>query len=131
MNKRQAIKEARECADSVIEQLERIARGWDKGRWRNDMREVERNPSNTIRALIRADVEHAFNVARQVYQVPMLVAADVRGAREANHRAVSYARRANAAAGEYSRHRLDDMTLAARETRDEFMAQARQRKAGQ
>lgn len=69
MNKRQAIKEAREAANAVIEQLERIAKGWDKGSHRDDMREVDRNPNNTIRQQIRGHVDHAFALSRQFSEV--------------------------------------------------------------
>lgn len=64
MNKRQAIKEVRECANAVIDQLERIAKGWDKGSHRDDMPEVSRNASNTTRQLIRGHVGHAFELAQ-------------------------------------------------------------------
>ena len=69
MNKRQAIKEVREAANAVIEQLERIAKGWDKGRHRSDMREVDRNSGNTIRQQMRDHVDHAFNLSRQFAEV--------------------------------------------------------------
>jgi hypothetical protein len=49
MTKRQAIAEVRAEANAIIEQLERRARGWDKGRWRDDMRDVECNAAGTHR----------------------------------------------------------------------------------
>lgn len=69
MTKRQAIKEVRECADAVIEQAERIAKGWDKGNHRSNLREVDRNAGNTIRQEIKFHVYHAFALSRQFAEV--------------------------------------------------------------
>lgn len=63
MDKRAARQQIIEAADAIIEQRERQARGWDAGAWRSDMREVERNAGNTIRAQIRGHVEAAMIAA--------------------------------------------------------------------
>jgi hypothetical protein len=63
MTKRQAIAEVRAEANAIIEQLERRARGWDQGRWRNDMRAVERNGANTIAATLEWRAGYAFSLA--------------------------------------------------------------------
>ena len=65
MTKRQAIAEVRSEADAIIEQLERRAKGWDRGLWRDDMRNVDCNFSNTIGATIRRSVAHAFALSAQ------------------------------------------------------------------
>lgn len=65
MTKRQAIREVRECADALIEQSERRARGFDRGTWRDDVRPVDRNASNTIRANARFYVGVAFDLSRR------------------------------------------------------------------
>ena len=65
MTKRQAIRRVRECADALIEQAERRARGWDRGAWRDDVRPVDRNASNTIRANARFHVGVAFELSRR------------------------------------------------------------------
>ena len=60
--RRQAIAETRACADALIEQAERFAKGWDVGRaYRQD---------DTLRLLTiaqarRLHVEIAFNLSRQ------------------------------------------------------------------
>ena len=65
MTRRQAITEARDCANAVIEQLERHAKGWDRGMWRQDMREVDRNHRNTIRATVAMNVGRAFELSKE------------------------------------------------------------------
>lgn len=60
MTKRLAISVARLCAENIIEQLERIDRGWDKGVYRDDDA-VRVMP--IIRAL-RRDSDLAFRLAK-------------------------------------------------------------------
>ena len=59
-NKRAAVAAVRAEANAIIEQNERRARGFDLGVWRDDMRQVERNAGNTIRATIARSSEFAF-----------------------------------------------------------------------
>lgn len=61
ITKRQAIRIARKCADSLIEQLERRAKGWDKGRYRDD----DAVRICTIRQSMELDVAEAFHLSRQ------------------------------------------------------------------
>lgn len=63
MDKRTARRQVIEAANAIIEQRERQARGWDVGAWRADMRPVERNAGNTIRAQVRGHVEAALIAA--------------------------------------------------------------------
>lgn len=63
MTKRQAIKEVRQAADAIIEQAERRAKGWDKGFWRDDERDCNRQPATTISRTIEWHVNYAFSVA--------------------------------------------------------------------
>lgn len=63
MNRRQAIAEVRAEANALIEQLERRARGFDRGMWRDDVRTVDRNARNTIRATTHRSVAHAFELS--------------------------------------------------------------------
>lgn len=65
MTRRQAIAHARAEADAIIEQNERRARGWDQGAWRDDMRPVERNAGNTIRATTQWSSDYAFSLSAQ------------------------------------------------------------------
>lgn len=58
--KRAAIAAAREEANAIIEQAERRARGWDRGMWRDDVRPVDRNTGNTIRATVARGSAFAF-----------------------------------------------------------------------
>lgn len=46
----QAAKEIRAIADTIIDQRARWLAGWDKGRWNDHMRIVDRNEHNTIEA---------------------------------------------------------------------------------
>jgi hypothetical protein len=59
MTRRQAIRFARECADAIIEQRTRQARGWDKGRYRDD----DTWRRYTIKQDMRMYAELAFGVA--------------------------------------------------------------------
>lgn len=61
MNKRQAIKEVRACADSVIEQLTRFDKGWDKGMYRDD----DVLWFMPIKRAMRLTVADAFKLAKQ------------------------------------------------------------------
>lgn len=63
--RRQAIAAVRAEADGIIEQLERRARGFDRGTWRDDVREVDRRWTNTIRATMRRSVAFAFALSRK------------------------------------------------------------------
>jgi hypothetical protein len=65
MTKRQAIAEVRDCADAIIEQAERRAKGWDRGAWRDDERIVDRSSRNTIAARIGVNVSRAFYLSAQ------------------------------------------------------------------
>lgn len=64
MNKRQAIREAQQAADAVIEQRERQAKGWDKGLYRSD----DTMRLWTIEQGVKMEVEHAFALSRQFAQ---------------------------------------------------------------
>lgn len=68
LTKNQAAREARQSADAVIEQLTRWSKGWDKGQHSDNMRDVDRNKSNTIAANIRLEVNHAFTLSAQYGQ---------------------------------------------------------------
>lgn len=63
MTRNQAAALVRDCANGLIDQLEREAKGWDKGEWRSDTRVVARNQSNTIAALKRELVRVAYAAA--------------------------------------------------------------------
>jgi hypothetical protein len=56
MTKRQAIAEARAEANAIIEQQERIARGWDRGAYRSD----DTLRQWTIRETLAMHSAHAF-----------------------------------------------------------------------
>lgn len=58
--KRLAISVARLCAENIIEQLERIDRGWDKGVYRDD----DTLRFMTIKQALRRDADLAFRLAR-------------------------------------------------------------------
>lgn len=58
--RRAAIAIVREEANAVIAQLERRARGWDKGPWRDDELTVNCNARTTVAARIRESVALAF-----------------------------------------------------------------------
>ena len=61
--KRAAIAAVRAEADALIEQAERRAKGYDRGLWRDDMRPVDCNASNTIRANTAFAVAVAFELS--------------------------------------------------------------------
>lgn len=61
--KRAAIAAVREEANALIEQAERRARGFDRGMWRDDVRTVDRNSSNTIRATVARSVAFSFELS--------------------------------------------------------------------
>lgn len=64
ITKRQAIKEVRECANAAIEQMERQARGLDKGIYRDD--QVDRSSIHySIKAVMRRNSRYAFQLAAQ------------------------------------------------------------------
>jgi hypothetical protein len=58
-SRRQAIRMVKECANAVIEQRERQAKGWDKGRYRDD----DAHCLYTIKESIKANVDAAFALA--------------------------------------------------------------------
>lgn len=62
-SKRAAIAAVREEANALIEQAERKARGFDRGMWRDDMRTVDCNARNTIRATVARSVAVAFELS--------------------------------------------------------------------
>jgi O-phosphoseryl-tRNA(Cys) synthetase len=59
MTKRQAISEVRALADACIEQMERVARGWDKGDRRDDDLSVR------VSATLSVNAQEAMWIARQ------------------------------------------------------------------
>lgn len=61
MTKQQAINAVRNCANYIIEQRTRQARGWDQGKYRDDdcMR------TQSIAQTVREESHYAFNLARQ------------------------------------------------------------------
>lgn len=64
MNKRQAIREAQQAANAVIEQRERQAKGWDTGLYRSD----DTMRLWTIEQGVKMEVEYAFALSRQFAQ---------------------------------------------------------------
>lgn len=65
MTRNQAVKEARECADSIIEQRTRQAKGWDRGEYRDDMRDVDRIWHLPIEAAMHCTARRAFELSKQ------------------------------------------------------------------
>lgn len=65
MNKNQAAREVRQCADALIEQLERLDKGWDQGRYRDDTCAVDRNWGNSINYRMDYFVNRAFALSRE------------------------------------------------------------------
>lgn len=65
ITKRQAMREVRANADALIEQLERIAKGWDRGMYRSDTRDVDCVPHNSIRSRVRSYVSESFRLSAQ------------------------------------------------------------------
>ena len=61
MTKREAIKIARQCADSIIEQRTRQAKGWDQGVYRDD----SQFRTMTIEEGVDLDVAEAFRLSKQ------------------------------------------------------------------
>lgn len=59
LTKRQAIAETRDCANVVIEQLERRAKGWDRGAYRDD----DTVRLRTINDHIALNVDVAFELS--------------------------------------------------------------------
>ena len=70
MNKRQAILEVRSAANWIIEQAERRAKGWDKGVFRDDVREVDKCWATPIEVSIQQEVDHAFALSREFGSAP-------------------------------------------------------------
>ena len=64
ITKRSAIREARAEADAIIEQLERRAKGWDKGAYRDD--DTERYA--TIAQRLATSSAWAFHLSRMYGQ---------------------------------------------------------------
>ena len=62
---RQAIAHVRSEANALIEQMERKARGWDTGRWRDDMPHADRHATNTIRVTNLVRVTYAFGLSEE------------------------------------------------------------------
>ena len=67
MNKRQAIKEVRALADDTIDQLERLAKGWDKDDVRSDApRHWEQSPGFYVPSIRMDTNSHdAMVIARE------------------------------------------------------------------
>lgn len=65
VTKRQAVAAVRDEANALIEQLERVAKGWDRGAYRADdtMRQT------TIRERIRQSVECSFHLSAKFAEV--------------------------------------------------------------
>lgn len=61
--KRACARDARDCADAVIDLLERRAMGWDIGPWRDD--ECWPMTGNRIDVTIRRNVNQAFSLSAQ------------------------------------------------------------------
>lgn len=61
MTRNQAAKAARDCADSVIEQLTRLSKGWDQGEYRDD----DVWCAVSVKDGMAQAVEEAFNLSRQ------------------------------------------------------------------
>lgn len=64
-NARTAAVWVREEADHLIEQLSRRARGFDKGPWRDDIRQADRTPYNRTATRIHESVSLSFALARR------------------------------------------------------------------
>lgn len=65
MTKNEAARIARQCADAVIEQLERVAKGWDKGMYRSNILPADRAWHLPWRVEVQKECEYAFNLSRQ------------------------------------------------------------------
>ena len=64
LTKRQAIKVVQAYANAAIEQMERQAKGWDKGIYRDDC--MDRTSIHySIRATMNRNSRYAFQVAAQ------------------------------------------------------------------
>ena len=69
MNKQQAIREVREAANDVIEQLQRWDKGWDKGVYRDDIREADTCWHLPAEQAFQQTVAYAFSLSAQFAEV--------------------------------------------------------------
>lgn len=65
VTKREAIKQVRECADAIIEQQARRARGWDRGVYRDDVSPADRAYRLTISEHLEACSQIAFDIVAE------------------------------------------------------------------